>query len=166
MNPGNSKNTSQPGNALSSIVSSLVRAAIGGKNHDVRDEDLDKYVADMIMKSATDADKRYKSIGLKAYTSEGTSSHLDDENKVELAPGVIVDRVDSNGLKTNKRFLSSLLRSTDQHNQALIRAEEERATEIAKELIAKKATKAISIQVKILLVFSVGVEITVEILIP
>ncbi|KAF9107588.1 hypothetical protein BGX27_008686 [Mortierella sp. AM989] len=130
----NSKKTSlkdpKPSNTLSSIVSDLVRAAIGGNHNDVPDEDLDKYVADMIMKSASKTEKQYQSVGLKAYTSPN------DENKARLDSGVIIDRSDSNGLKTNKRFLSSIIKSTDDHNQALIRAEEKKATEMAKELIA------------------------------
>ncbi|KAF9361214.1 hypothetical protein BGX26_005038 [Mortierella sp. AD094] len=128
----NSKQTlsqnQKPSNTLSSIVSNLVRAAVGGNHHDVPDEDLDKYVADMIMKSASKTGKQYQSIGLRAYT--------DDENKARLTSGVVIGRSDSNGLKTNKRFLSSIIKSTDDHNQALIRAEEKKAAEVAKELIA------------------------------
>ncbi|KAG0002617.1 hypothetical protein BGZ80_008464 [Entomortierella chlamydospora] len=135
----NSKKTSsqnqKPSNTLSSIVSNLVRAAVGGNHHDVPDEDLDKYVADMIMKSASKTGKQYQSIGLRAYT--------DDENKAKLTSGVVIDRSDSNGLKTNKRFLSSIIKSTDDHNQALIRAEEKKAAEVAKELIADLDRRAV-----------------------
>ncbi|KAG0196319.1 hypothetical protein BGX28_010299 [Mortierella sp. GBA30] len=124
-------------NTLSSIVSNLVRAAIGGNHEHVPDQDLDKYVAEMIMKSANKAHKNYQSIGLDAYTSTSSSpSSSLSENRTQLASGMIVHRSESNGLKTNKRFLSSIIRSTDDHNQALIRAEEKRATELAKELIA------------------------------
>ncbi|KAF9276430.1 hypothetical protein BGZ68_010014 [Mortierella alpina] len=123
----------QSTSTLSSIVSNLVRAAIGGDHEHVPDQDLDKYVADMIMKSANNAHENYKTKGLNAYISPSSSS---SENKVQLASGVVVSREDSNGLKTNKRFLSSIIRSTDDHNQALIRAEEKRATELAKELIS------------------------------
>ncbi|KAF9403260.1 hypothetical protein BGX21_005861 [Mortierella sp. AD011] len=135
----NSEKTSsqnqKPSNTLSSIVSNLVRAAVGGNHHDVPDEDLDKYVADMIMKSASKTGKQYQSIGLRAYT--------DDENRARLTSGVVVDRSDSNGLKTNKRFLSSIIKSTDDHNQALIRAEEKKAAEVAKELIADLDRRAV-----------------------
>ncbi|KAF9207952.1 hypothetical protein BGZ49_010148 [Haplosporangium sp. Z 27] len=120
----------KPSNTLNSIVSNLVRAAIGGNHQDVPDNDLDKYVADMIMKSAIKTGKQYQSIGLQAYTSANS------EDKARLSSGVIIDRSDSNGLKTNKRFLSSIIKNTDDHNQALIRAEEKKASEIAKELIA------------------------------
>ncbi|KAG0369316.1 hypothetical protein BGZ54_010274 [Gamsiella multidivaricata] len=125
----------QPSNTLSSIVSNLVRAAIGGSHEEVPDEDLDKYVADMIMKSANKAHNRYQSVGLAAYTPSGLTN-ADSEDKAQLGSGVIIDRTESNGLKTNKRFLSSIIKSTDDHNQALIRAEDRRATEMAKELIA------------------------------
>ncbi|KAG0305819.1 hypothetical protein BGZ98_003535 [Dissophora globulifera] len=135
-----SSKDAKPANTLSSIVSNLVRAAIGGNHQDVPDQDLDKYVADMIMKSADNAHKRYEFVGLSAYTSSAsTSSSISPaalDGKVQLASGVIIDRAHSNGLKTNKRFLSSIIKSTDDHNQALIRAEEKKATEMAKELIA------------------------------
>jgi len=121
---------------LSSIVSSLVRAAIGGKHHDVPDEDLDKYVADMILKSADTTHQKYKTLGLEAYYAPDGSTSADSEDKAKLASGVVVHRSESNGLKTNKRFLSSIIKSTDDHNQALIRAEEKKAAEMAKELIA------------------------------
>ncbi|KAF9960626.1 hypothetical protein BGZ70_008544 [Mortierella alpina] len=131
----------QTTNTRSSIVSNLVRAAIGGNHAHVPDQDLDKYVADMIMKSANHAHEDYKKKGLDAYTSPASSSSS-SENKVKLASGAVISREDSNGLKTNKRFLSSIIKSTDDHNQALIRAEEKRATELAKELIADLDKKA------------------------
>ncbi|KAF9365838.1 hypothetical protein BGX34_008049 [Mortierella sp. NVP85] len=121
---------------LSSIVSSLVRAAIGGKHHDVPDEDLDKYVAEMILKSADTAHQKYKTLGVEAYYAPDGSNSADSEDKAKLASGVVIHRSESNGLKTNKRFLSSIIKSTDDHNQALIRAEEKKAAEMAKELIA------------------------------
>ncbi|KAF9573333.1 hypothetical protein EC968_008787 [Mortierella alpina] len=131
--PKKDRKAPQTTNTLSSIVSNLVRAAIGGNHEHVPDQDLDKYVADMIMKSANHAHEDYKTKGLDAYTSPSSSA---SENKVRLASGAVISREDSNGLKTNKRFLSSIIRSTDDHNQALIRAEEKRATALAKELIS------------------------------
>ncbi|KAF9917057.1 hypothetical protein BX616_002036 [Lobosporangium transversale] len=127
-----SQNKKQPTSTLSSIVSNLVRAAIGGNHHDVPDHDLDKYVADMIMKSAEATEQKYRTTGVDAYTNNNNNNN----DKVRLASGAVIDRSDSNGLKTNKRFLSSIIKSTDDHNQALIRAEEKKATEMAKELIA------------------------------
>jgi len=132
-------------NTLSSIVSNLVRSAIGGGNkHDhVEDEDLDKYVADMIMMNAAESRAKYEKYGLTGSKTAGSlnpngadvgSSSSND--KIKLASGVVIDRADSNGLKTNKRFLSSIIKHTDSHNQALIQSEEKRAAEAAKELIA------------------------------
>ncbi|KAK3825703.1 MAG: hypothetical protein J3Q66DRAFT_365445 [Benniella sp.] len=126
----------KPSGNFSSIVSSLVRAAIGGKHHDVPDGDLDKYVADMILKSADTTHQKYKTLGLEAYYAPDGSTSADSEDKAKLASGVVIHRSESNGLKTNKRFLSSIIKSTDDHNQALIRAEEKKAAEMAKELIA------------------------------
>ncbi|KAI9235757.1 MAG: hypothetical protein BYD32DRAFT_356417, partial [Podila humilis] len=101
---------------LSTIVSDLVRAAIGGDHQNVSDQDLDKYVADMIMKQASDTQSKYKAIGLDAFKPSGHTS---------------------NGLKTNKRFLSSIIKSTDDHNQSLIRAEKIQSEAAAKELLAE-----------------------------
>ncbi|GJJ67948.1 hypothetical protein EMPS_00294 [Entomortierella parvispora] len=126
-------------NTLSSIVSNLVRSAIGGGNkHDhVPDEDLDKYVADMIMMSAAESRAKYEKYGLTGSKTTGSDIGPSSSNdKIKLASGVVIDRADSNGLKTNKRFLSSIIKNTDSHNQALIRSEEKRAAEAAKELIA------------------------------
>ncbi|KAF9963265.1 hypothetical protein BGZ65_004836 [Modicella reniformis] len=138
------KKQDQPSSSLSSIVSNLVRAAIGGKHHDVPDGDLDKYVAEMIMKSANVAQQKSQAIGHAAYYfPDGSSDASSAVDKARLASGVVIDRTDSNGLKTNKRFLSSIIKNTDEHNQALIRAEEKKAAEMAKELIADLDRRAV-----------------------
>ncbi|KAF9985869.1 hypothetical protein BGZ75_002448 [Mortierella antarctica] len=141
--PKKDRKATQTTNTLSSIVSNLVRAAIGGNHEHVPDQDLDKYVADMIMKSAHHAHEDYKTKGLDAYTSPSSSA---SENKVQLASGAVISREESNGLKTNKRFLSSIIKSTDDHNQALIRAEEMRATELAKEVIITELSNSVAVQ--------------------
>lgn len=135
------KQDQQPFSSLSSIVSNLVRAAIGGNHQDVPDGDLDKYVADMIMKS-TNTPKSQTTLGPEAHYSPDGSTSASSVDKAQLASGVIVNRSDSNGLKTNKRFLSSIIKSTDDHNQALIRAEEKKAADMAKELIAELDRRA------------------------
>lgn len=55
---------------LSSAVSDLMRAAAGGDTSKVADEDLDKYIADLIHKEATAKNKKYDQVGLKAYQPE------------------------------------------------------------------------------------------------
>ncbi|KAG0057846.1 DNA-directed RNA polymerase I subunit rpa49 [Gryganskiella cystojenkinii] len=136
--------TKKPLNTLSSIVSNLVRAAIGGgtgKHDHVSDQDLDEYVADMIMKSAAESRAKYDKFGLGS-GPKASPAKTDSVDKIQLPSGVIIDRAESNGLKTNKRFLSSIIKHTDEHNQALIRSEEKRASEIAKALIADLDRKA------------------------
>jgi hypothetical protein len=56
--------------SLSSAVSDLMRAAAGGDTSKVADEDLDKYVAELIHKEAMAKNKKYDQVGLKAYQPE------------------------------------------------------------------------------------------------
>ncbi|KAG0334627.1 hypothetical protein BG004_000329 [Podila humilis] len=118
---------------------------MGGSAQHVADQDLDKYVVEMIMKEASDSQSKYKAIGLDAYKpsgAKGAGGGSRDNTKATLTSGMIVDRADSNGLKTNKRFLSSIIKSTDDHNQALIRAEKEQSEAGAKELLQKLNRRA------------------------
>jgi hypothetical protein len=57
----------QPKSIFSSAVSDLVRAAAGGDTSKVPDEDLDKYVADILLREAQVNKKKYNDIGVKAY---------------------------------------------------------------------------------------------------
>lgn len=54
-------------NAVNSIVSDLIRAAAGSSAKNVSDQDVDKYVADLILKEAEEKRKKYNDIGVKAY---------------------------------------------------------------------------------------------------
>jgi hypothetical protein len=54
-------------NAVNSIVSDLIRAAAGSSATNVSDQDIDKYVADLILKEAEEKRKKYNDIGVKAY---------------------------------------------------------------------------------------------------
>ncbi|KAG0228441.1 hypothetical protein BGW41_003419 [Actinomortierella wolfii] len=72
------------GKSLSSAVSELVRAAIGGNHANVPDEDLDKYVAEQILKSAAESEKRYKTVGLDAY--------LVQKDQAKLSSGTVVNK--------------------------------------------------------------------------
>ncbi|KAH8550370.1 hypothetical protein BGW37DRAFT_443345 [Umbelopsis sp. PMI_123] len=93
---------------FSSAVSDLVRAAAGGDTSNVADEDLDKYVADLLLREAQANKKKYNEIGVRAY--------LPDSGTL---PSTLP--------KMNKRFLLNVVKATDSHNQALIRAAEEQA---------------------------------------
>lgn len=55
--------------SLSSVVSKLTRASLGASvSPSVKDEDLDRYVAELIMKEAKQSEERYKGKeGIRAY---------------------------------------------------------------------------------------------------
>ncbi|KAH7886301.1 hypothetical protein F5I97DRAFT_1879286 [Phlebopus sp. FC_14] len=98
---------------LSSVVSNLVRASMGSSvSSSVTDEDLDKHVADLILKEAKQKAESYAQLGIKAYLPTGP---------------------DPNAPRPNKRFLSSIIRSTDDHNKTIIRAQALAAQEIKRE---------------------------------
>jgi hypothetical protein len=54
-------------NALSTVVDDLVRASLGKSGSIIETDDLDKYVADLILKEAEEKRKKYNSIGVRAY---------------------------------------------------------------------------------------------------
>lgn len=73
---GTGRSESQPASAmsastsgLSSVVSKLTRASFGASvSSDVKDSDLDRYVADLIMREAKSSEERYKGKeGIRAY---------------------------------------------------------------------------------------------------
>ncbi|TDL19425.1 hypothetical protein BD410DRAFT_900273 [Rickenella mellea] len=105
--------------SLSSVVSNLVRASMGTSvTSKVTDEDLDKHVAELILKEAKQKAERYLKDGVHAY----------------LPPTVNDDKVP----KANKRFLSNIIRNTDEHNKAVLRAQAEAAQEIKAEREAQE----------------------------
>ena len=58
--------------SLSSVVSNLVRASMGSSvPSDVPDEDLDRHVAEIILKEAKEKGERYNTQGIKAYLNQG-----------------------------------------------------------------------------------------------
>lgn len=70
LNNNNSSSSNSKPSAVSSVVNDLIRAAVGGDARNVGDEDLDKYVADMILKEAEAKSKKYQSVGVSAYMPE------------------------------------------------------------------------------------------------
>jgi hypothetical protein len=58
-------------NAVSNVVSDLIRAAAGSSAKNVSDADVDKYVADLILKEAEEKRKKYNLVGVKAYQPNG-----------------------------------------------------------------------------------------------
>ncbi|KAJ3767373.1 hypothetical protein FB446DRAFT_652231 [Lentinula raphanica] len=100
--------------SLSSVVSDLVRASMGTSvAPTVTDEELDKHVRDLLIRDAKKRAERYGQQGIRAYLASGLS--------------------DSNAPRANKRFLSSVIRSTDEHNKTILKAQALSAEEIKRE---------------------------------
>ncbi|KAK4052771.1 hypothetical protein OIV83_002058 [Microbotryomycetes sp. JL201] len=91
-------------NSLSSIVSQLVRSQYGESASSVPDDQLDQHVAQMLLQDAHKKQQQWNERG----------SYLDvqpDKNAPIRKP--------------NKRFLTNMIKSVDDHNQALLRQERE-----------------------------------------
>ncbi|KAI5119707.1 hypothetical protein M0805_001422 [Coniferiporia weirii] len=100
--------------SLSTVVSTLVRASMGSPVPEtITDAELDRHVAELILKEAKQKAERYLQDGVRAYLPDTES--------------------DSNLPKANKRFLSAIIRSTDDHNKAILRAQAEAAQEVRAE---------------------------------
>lgn len=96
--------------SLSSVVSNLVRASMGASvPASVPDEDLDRHVAELILKEAKQKAESYTKLGVEAYLPTGP---------------------DANAPRANKRFLSSIIRRTDDHNKTILREQALAAQEI------------------------------------
>ncbi|KAI0297607.1 hypothetical protein B0F90DRAFT_1819197 [Multifurca ochricompacta] len=88
--------------SLSSVVSGLLRAQMGASvSSTVTDEDLDRHVAELILNEAKKKAEQYGQQGIRAY----------------------LPQPESNVPKANKRFLSSIIRNTDDHNKSVLRAQ-------------------------------------------
>ncbi|PPQ99537.1 hypothetical protein CVT24_005327 [Panaeolus cyanescens] len=100
--------------SFSSVVSNLVRASMGAAvSPTVPDDDLDRHVAELILREAKKKAERYGEQGVRAYVSNNLS--------------------DSNAPRPNKRFLTSIIKSTDEHNKSVLRAQAQAAQEIKRE---------------------------------
>ncbi|KAL8280617.1 hypothetical protein RQP46_006940 [Phenoliferia psychrophenolica] len=94
--------------SLSSVVSNLVRSSYGASASqlDVPDDQLDRHVADLLLAEASEKQKQWGTRGTRAYLDE-----LDEPPK----------------RKPNKRFLTNMIKSVDDHNSALKKAEADAA---------------------------------------
>ncbi|GAA5968390.1 hypothetical protein JCM11641_007618 [Rhodosporidiobolus odoratus] len=111
------KPSSSSYSSLSSIVSSLVRAQVGqhaAPSTTVTDSDLDRHVAEMLLAEAKQKESLWGERGNRAYYDQ------DREKNAPLR-------------KPNTRFLTSVLRTVDDHNTALRRADEARERDREKE---------------------------------
>jgi hypothetical protein len=117
--------------SLSTVVSNLVRSSMGSVTSTVTDEDLDRHVAELILREAKQKAERYGKDGIRAYLHNGTLC-------VEFFFLFVYEkhcrraccRPESNAPRANKRFLSSIIRSTDDHNKTILRAQALAAQEI------------------------------------
>ena len=118
--------------SLSSVVSGLVRAQMGTSvSSKVSDEDLDRHVAELILKEAKKKAEQYGKQGISAYLPQSVHSPL--FLLLVLTPFVKQYRPESNVPKPNKRFLSSIIRNTDDHNKSILRSQALSAAEIRME---------------------------------
>ncbi|KAJ3167948.1 hypothetical protein HDU88_001895 [Geranomyces variabilis] len=108
--------------ALNSVVSSLMRAAIGGVPSTISDDELQRYIADKVLEDAAKSNARYSA---RNTATKWQSPSLTAQPK--------------NALKPNKRFLAAVIRSTDSHNDSLLKKE---AVEAELRLTALKKTDA------------------------
>jgi hypothetical protein len=65
-----------PPGSFSSVVSSLVRASLGSSANTVADEDLDKHIADLILKESKQSQKRWDEEGVSAYLSDDEDPYV------------------------------------------------------------------------------------------
>ncbi|KAG1473244.1 hypothetical protein G6F56_001065 [Rhizopus delemar] len=91
------------------VVSDLMRAAAGSGARNVADQDIDQYVADLILREAKEKQKKYNEIGIRAYVPSTPKP------------------------KPNTRFLLNVVKATDSHNQAVIRSNEENVARLRRE---------------------------------
>ncbi|CAE6452221.1 unnamed protein product [Rhizoctonia solani] len=98
--------------SLNNVVNSLVRASMGASvSTTVTDEDLDRHVAELILKEAKTKAEKYDKEGIRAYLPQ---------------PGY----GDSSVPKTNKRFLSSLVKNVNDHNKVVLQAQADAAEQV------------------------------------
>ncbi|KAG0989159.1 hypothetical protein G6F29_001207 [Rhizopus arrhizus] len=99
---------------LNNILSDLMRYAGGGGAKNIADEDIDKYVADLILKEAGEKKKRYEEIGIQAYKPSTPKP------------------------RPNTKFLLNVMKATDSHNQIVIKSSEENIARLRKERLRKE----------------------------
>ena len=117
--------------SLSSVVSNLVRASMGSISNMVTDDDLDRHVAELIVKEAKKKAERYGQQGIRAYLS--SNLYVYAEQRFQGIINIQVIRAESNAPRTNKRFLTSIIKSTDDHNKTVLKAQAAAAQEVKRE---------------------------------
>ncbi|QRV94839.1 hypothetical protein RhiJN_22857 [Ceratobasidium sp. AG-Ba] len=96
--------------SLNNVVNSLVRASMGASvSPTVTDDDLDRHVADLILKEAKAKAEKYAREGIRAYLPQNSDSNLP---------------------KANKRFINSLVKNVSEHNRGVLQAQAESAEQI------------------------------------
>lgn len=103
----------------------------------VADDDLDRHVAELILKEAKQKAERYGSEGYKAYLP-GNTWYVACLLSYSRAITDHTGRSESNAPKTNKRFLSSIIKNTDEHNKTILRAQAQAAQEVRLERLEQE----------------------------
>ncbi|KAI9250393.1 hypothetical protein EDC94DRAFT_527149 [Helicostylum pulchrum] len=105
-------------NAINNVVANLIRAAAGSSAKDVSDQDVDKYVADLILKEAQEKRIKYDKVGVEAYQPNGL--------------------IKKPKPKPNTRFLLNVVKATDSHNQFVIKANEDNVAKLREERLQRE----------------------------
>ncbi|KAG2231759.1 hypothetical protein INT48_004038 [Thamnidium elegans] len=105
-------------NAVNSVVANLIRAAAGSSAKNVSDQDVDKYVADLILKEAQEKRTKYDKVGVEAYQPNGL--------------------IKKPKPKPNTRFLLNVVKATDSHNQFVIKANEDNVAKLREERLQRE----------------------------
>ena len=86
--------SSAPSSSLSSVVSNLVRASMGSSvSPTVTDEDLDRHVAELILKEAKKKAERYQETGIRAYLAPSLCVLNCGGGKTVAAWDMVVDQL-------------------------------------------------------------------------
>ena len=116
--------------SLSSVVSGLVRAQVGSSvPSSLQEDEVDRYVQELILKEAKQKAERYGNLGIQAYLPPyaiHNSSLRDWAQPTHISP---FSRSAGNAAKTDKRFLSQIIRRTDDHNKTILKAKTQAAEE-------------------------------------
>ncbi|EAL19133.1 hypothetical protein CNBH2320 [Cryptococcus deneoformans B-3501A] len=104
--------------SLNSVVNRLVRAA-AGISQDISDVELDAHVAQLLAEEAKAKELKWSELGLTGLLGNSMAAGRDSP--------------DPSLPKPNKRFLASVIRTVDGHNNALLRSQAEAAKQARNE---------------------------------
>ncbi|OWZ35882.1 hypothetical protein C351_04947 [Cryptococcus neoformans c8] len=103
--------------SLNSVVNRLVRAA-AGISQDISDVELDAHVAQLLAEEAKAKELKWSELGLTGLLGNSMAAGRDSPDPLP---------------RPNKRFLASVIRTVDGHNNALLRSQAEAAKQARNE---------------------------------